>query len=148
MKRSSRLQPRIPRTVTKKKRAPNVRSAPTHLALVRLLPCLLTGKPGPGDPHHLKRAFTPDETDPLMKKTATRGTGITTGDQWAIPLSRAAHDEIETTSEGEEEFLAARGFDGRAVCRALWTASPDLPAMQRVIMRARQAANLAMSRMR
>lgn len=140
--RTKRAAPRIERAVLQAKRPPDPRSAPSHLVLVRLLPCMVCGAPGPNDPHHLKRAFTPDEIDPLLKKTATRGTGIHTGDQWATPACRRCHERIETAKEGEEVFLAAHGLDGRAIARSLWAKRGDLQAMQRVIFANRQRAAL------
>jgi len=108
-----------------------------HLALVRKLPCVVCGKPAPSDAHHLLRAV--DENGLRIVKSANQ----TQADKWAIPLCHWDCHEMSPTSlhnspMDEEEWLMARGIDGRAIAKALWTASPDFEAMHRIVFRARQ----------
>lgn len=95
-----------------------------HLALIRRLPCCITGRPGPNDPHHIKSGPAKIE----------RGTGRKATDRWAIPLSRDAHNEVESIgSRNEEAWFRARGIaDVVKLAEELWAASPNFIEMERV----------------
>ncbi len=130
------MTPRIARTVLQRRRMPDPRRAPKHKALVKQLPCLLAGPEcvGPIDAHHLMR----------VAGEGPKGMGRTHADRWLIPLCRFGHHRVGKHSvhaHGDDEAcLAARGIQARDVAEALWKYSGDIPAMQRVIFRARQRA--------
>jgi hypothetical protein len=111
---------------------------PKHLENVRGLGCVCCGAGIHGAPystaihaHHLLRVG-PGE----------RGLSLTTRDRWAIPLCSICHDKLHKDGN-EERWLAERGIDGRAVASALWAARGVFYAMQRVVFRAYQAAQLS-----
>jgi hypothetical protein len=95
-----------------------------HLALIRQLPCCITGKPGPSDPHHLKQGLAHE-----------RGVGRKATDRWAVPLCRAKHEEVERLgSRREHEWFAAQGIDDPlGFAAALWRATGDLERMRRIV---------------
>lgn len=75
--------------------------SPAHLRLIRQLPCCVTGRPGPNDPHHIKSGGAKDE----------RGTSLKATDKWAVPLSREAHEAVERVgSRKEEAWFRDRGI--------------------------------------
>jgi hypothetical protein len=96
---------------------------PKYLDLIRLLPCIVTGRRGPSDPHHLMRV---DAT--------ARGMSLTTTDRWALPFCRDEHDKVQRAGVGEEAHLAALGIDGRGLATTLWeTRGKGLDAMYRIV---------------
>lgn len=99
--------------------------SPRHLALVRLLPCLITGRPGPNDPHHIKSGPAKDE----------RGVGLKSTDRWVVPLTREMHNAVEDLgSRREEEWFRAHGIeDVVAVAQDLWAARLDFERMLAIV---------------
>jgi hypothetical protein len=95
-----------------------------HLALVRQLPSCVSGVAGPCDPHHLK-------SGPAL---AERSVGRRATDRWAVPLTRAEHDELERISSRlEEAWFRERGVDDVVeLAAALWTNTGDLERMWKV----------------
>lgn len=97
-----------------------------HLSLIRTLPCCITGRPGPSDPHHIK-------SGPARLE---RATGRKATDRWAVPLSREIHDQIEGLgSRNEDAWFRERGIDVVALAEALWEATGDLHEMERVLFK-------------
>jgi hypothetical protein len=102
-----------------------------HRKMVKRLPCLVCGKNGPSDPHHLKRALPTNE----------RGASRKAADRYLIPLCRdplndhgnGCHEKAEGTDD--EAWLAENGIDGRAIAGALWRATGELDAMLRIVER-------------
>lgn len=94
--------------------------SPAHLALIRKLPSCLSGKK-PCDPHHLRVANE-------------RGIGLKATDRWAVPMTRAEHEEVHRVgSRKEEEWFLARGVDIYSLANGLWQQSGDLERMLRVM---------------
>jgi len=94
--------------------------------MVRDLTCCVCGSGLEIHAHHLLRA-----------EPGGRGMALKNADRWAIPLCRAHHDALHGHG-GEEEYLAERGIDGRALASALWAERGDAAAMRRVMFRASQ----------
>lgn len=95
-----------------------------HLALIRKLPCCVTGKRGPSDPHHLKEGLAHE-----------RGIGRKATDRWAVPLCRTKHEEVERIgSRNEQAWFQKHGIaDSLELAAALWRNTGDLERMQRVL---------------
>jgi hypothetical protein len=95
-----------------------------HLALIRRLPSCVSGVAGPCDPHHLRSAAA----------LAERGVGMRATDRWAVPLTRAEHDELHRISSRlEEAWFRERGIDDVVeLAAALWTNTGDLQRMWKV----------------
>lgn len=95
-----------------------------HLALIRKLPCCVTGKRGPNDPHHLKEGLAHE-----------RGIGRKATDRWAVPLCRTKHEEVERIgSRNEQAWFQKHGIaDSLELAAALWRNTGDLERMQRVL---------------
>lgn len=100
-----------------------------HLKQVRLLPCAVTGAPGPNHPHHLMRA--------VPVKHRKRGQSVTNEDRWTIPLCLEVHRQLHDDKRQDDElFLIERGVDGRRLAQALWDVREDGPdGYERVSMR-------------
>lgn len=96
-----------------------------HKALIRQLPCCVTGRAGPNDPHHLLGG-------PAGKE---RAFGRRATDRWCVPLSRTAHDELHRIgARGEDAWFRAHGIaDVYELAAALWSATGDLERMTRVV---------------
>jgi hypothetical protein len=96
-----------------------------HLALIRQLPCCVTGRAGPNDPHHLK-------SGPAAKE---RGVGMRATDKWLVPLCRSAHDELERLgSRSEDAWFRAHGIaDVVELAAALWHGTGDVERMTRIV---------------
>src|ERR1700751_1152057 len=120
--------PRIPRTIARSKPKPNLRSRVTHLAFVRLLPCVACGKAAPTEAAHVRTG-----TD--------GGVGMKPGDRYAVPLCTACHANQHRI--GELTFWSALRIDALNVAARLWTVSADIKAGERTVFRARQHINLA-----
>jgi hypothetical protein len=100
-----------------------------HLKNIRQLPCCVTGRAGPNDPHHLKQTGAKE-----------RGMGITSTDRWAIPISRLAHDEMERAgSRNELKWFSDRGVDALVLAIALWNARGDLEKMRKIVLEHKKA---------
>ena len=127
------LPPRIPRAKSVKSvvkiEAKKTREARAHVELVKMLPCCATGQIAPSDPHHLMRGVE-------------RGTGMKAAGRYVIPVCRRVHDEIQPNGDPEVVLMERYGIDARALADALWAASPNVVAMQRVVFAARQRAAL------
>lgn len=94
-----------------------------HLALIRKLPCCVTGVTPAGEAHHLKQG------------TGERGTGMRSSDRWAVPLSHAKHMELERQgSRNEWSWFRAHGItDPLELAAALWANTGDLPRMTKIV---------------
>src|ERR1700739_2199819 len=88
--------PRIPRTIARGKRKPNLRRWVQHLAFVRQLPCVACGKAAPSEAAHVRTG-----TD--------GGAGVKPGDRYAVPLCTACHTKQHRT--GELTFWSALHID-------------------------------------
>jgi hypothetical protein len=120
--------PRIPRTVARRKPAPNFRRRVQHLAFVRQLPCVACGKAAPSDAAHVRTG-----TD--------GGLGMKPGDRYAVPLCTTCHAKQHRI--GELIFWSALRIDPPNVATRLWTISADIKAGERTVFRARQQIDLA-----
>lgn len=89
----------------------------SHLAMLRRCPCVICGK-YPSDPHHLLR-------------TAEKGMGRRSSDQWALSMCRTHHDALHAHGD-EDAFFAEHGLDGRAIAKSLWSKRGDYDAMVRI----------------
>jgi len=125
------VAPRIARSVPTSIRQPREGMSPSHLAMVRDLPCCICGSTESVQAHHLLRA-----------EPGSRGMALKNADKWAIPLCLREHDALHGHG-GEEEFLTEHGIDGRAVASALWAERGDAEGMRRVIFRAGQSRRTA-----
>lgn len=110
-------------------RKPDERKDTSYIAVVRLMPCLICGRPG-GIAHHLMRV-----------EPNSRGVAFKNADRWALPLCVEHHDEQFPDSihrfypGGEEAWLARKGIDGREIARALYMHRNDEKRMRRVVER-------------
>lgn len=100
-----------------------------HLACIRKLPCLITGRMPAGEAHHLKMG------------TGERGAGMRSSDKWAVPLSHDEHMDLERQgAKNEWNWFEARGIANPLdLAAALWNASGDLPKMTRLVLEAKGA---------
>jgi len=99
-----------------------------HLALVRKLPCCITGRVPAGEAHHLKA-------------TGERGMGLRSTDRWAIPMAHDPHMEVERAgSRNELTWFKARGIDAIDLATSLWLATGDLPKMTKIVIAHRAGA--------
>lgn len=95
--------------------------SPEHLALIRQLPCCVTGKRPGGEAHHLKG-------------TGERGMGLRSTDRWAVPMAHDPHMEVEAAgSRNERAWFLARGIHPTELALDLWLATGDLVRMERVL---------------
>jgi len=93
-----------------------------HLALIRKLPCCITGRVPAGEAHHLKA-------------TGERGMGLRSTDRWALPIAHDFHMEVERAgSRNELSWFRARGIDAIDLATALWLASGDLSKMTKIVI--------------
>jgi len=117
---------RIARKVAKprEKRAVRPGNSDEHLAALRKCPCAATLRMPAGEVHHLKQG------------TGERGAGQRSSDRWGIPLSREPHEIVERAgSRREHATLESLGVhDPIGLAHALWHASPNVPAMTRIIL--------------
>ena len=100
-----------------------------HLEAIRKLPCCITLKMPAGEAHHLKAG------------TGERGAGMRSSDKWAVPICRAAHDEVERVgSRNEPAWFKDRGIaEPVELASALWGASPDVERMTKIVIAHRKA---------
>lgn len=117
---------RIARKVAKprQKRAARPGNSDKHLAALRKCPCAATLRMPAGEVHHLKHG------------TGERGAGQRSSDRWGLPLSREPHEIVERAgSRREHATLASLGVpDPIGLADALWKASPNVPAMTKIIL--------------
>lgn len=93
-----------------------------HLALIRKLPCCITGRVPAGEAHHLKA-------------TGERGMGLRSTDRWAVPMAHDSHMEVERAgSRNELGWFKARGIDAIDLATSLWLATGDLPKMTKIVI--------------
>lgn len=94
-----------------------------HLALVRRLPCCVSGVTPAGEAHHLKQG------------TGERGAGMRSTDRWAVPLSHERHMELERLgSRNEWAWFRANGIaDPLELAAALWSNTGDLERMAKIV---------------
>lgn len=97
-----------------------------HLKLIRQLPCLDCGAPGPCDVSHVRMGSFKDGK-------ANPGIGKRPSDRWCVPQLHAHHMLMHAT--GERTFWEAHGIDVIEVAKALYAASPDLEKMQDIVRR-------------
>lgn len=98
-----------------------------HQALIRLLPCCVSGVEPAGTIHHLK-------SGPAAKE---RGAGMKATDKWGLPLTYENHlNGVERVGARRElEWFQARGIeDPHGLAKALWDASGDLPRMRAIVL--------------
>ncbi|MGH0004484.1 hypothetical protein ACQU0X_30840 [Pseudovibrio ascidiaceicola] len=98
-----------------------------HLAFVRKLPCLITGRYGV-DPCHVRYG------DPVHRKPKT-GKARKPDDCWVVPMIREEHDKQHGMSE--PLFWKQQGIDPLAVARDLYAVSGDEEAAKRILTVAR-----------
>lgn len=105
------MRPKAP----KHKRKPNGKS-PTHLDLIRRLPCILSGKPA--EAAHIRYA------DAAHGKEVT-GMGRKPDDKWCLPLAPELHRMLKGCQHdsAERDWWAQFGIDPLAVCKLLWDRS-------------------------
>lgn len=112
----------------REKRAGNDSS---HLACIRELPCIACLMETPArlktecDPHHLKCGPARDE----------RGMGQRATDQWAVPLCRVHHEQVERSGSGRElSWWQIIGFPKPwDLARALWIATGERRRMGAIV---------------
>lgn len=117
--RTRGVKPKKEKLPTKKR--PGMSEA--HLAAIRKLPCVVTGRVPAGEAHHLK---VPGE----------RGTAMKATDKWAVPLCHTIHMDLESVgSKNEPKWFRKHGIDDPyALADALWHASPDVARMTRIVI--------------
>jgi len=97
-----------------------------HAALLRLLPCCVTGREPARTIHHLKAGPARHERGVQMRAT----------DRWALPLSYEAHIlGVETVgSRREHAWFREHGVDDPyELAAALWRETGDLERMRRIV---------------
>jgi len=103
-------------------REPDPRKDRDHMDALHELPCVVCGT-RPVHVHHLMRGVK-------------RGMGYKAADKWGLPFCMKCHSHLHATGN-EEAWLADKGIDGRATCRALFKRTGDYEAMLRITERAR-----------
>ena len=93
-----------------------------HLECVRQLPCVICGKVGRGDPHHLRIA-------------SERGMSVKAPDKWAVPMCRIHHDEAHKVgTKVENRWFRERGIASPMdLAAALWMNTGDIERMARIV---------------
>lgn len=92
-----------------------------HLALIRQLPCCVTGRRPSGEAHHLKSA-------------GGRGMGLRSLDRWTVPMAHEPHMEVERAgSRNEIAWFTAHGIDPLLLAEDLWLATGNLEAMVKIV---------------
>lgn len=95
-----------------------------HRKLVAQLPCCITGRYPPNDPHHLC-------SGPAVKE---RGTGMKATDRWLVPLCREKHDEVGSKgTRNEIAWFLSHGIDPHELARALFVNTGDIERMTRIV---------------
>lgn len=95
-----------------------------HIALIKQLPCCVTGTRRFVDAHHLKEGLAHE-----------RGIGRKATDRWAVPICREKHEEVERVgSRNEWAWFKRHGIDDPLeLAAALYRNTGDLERMQRVL---------------
>ena len=99
-----------------------------HLAYIRTLPCLITGKT-PSDAAHVSMASK-------IWGKVERGMSRKADDRWTVPLSHDVHLN-EQHVIGEIKFWKRYGLDPLVIASRLWEVSGDIDAGMKVIRDAR-----------
>lgn len=95
-----------------------------HCTLIRQCPCTACLLEPAGTVHHLKSGPAKEE----------RGMGMRATDQWGVPLCPRHHAQIEEIgSRNEVEQFLKWGVDPHRLATALWTASPNLEVMIKLV---------------
>lgn len=128
------MKPRIPKGPPQPVRKAREGNDAKHLAMIRLLPCVLCGQQGITQAHHLLRTGDPTQ----------RGTGRKPADKFCIPLCVHHHTALHAKGDEEAFLMETYGVDGRALAAALWAERGNLDGMDRVEFRFRQEAALKM----
>jgi hypothetical protein len=98
------------------------------LALIRKLPCCITGKVPGGEAHHVKTG------------TGERGMGLRSTDKWAVPMAHDPHMELERMGSRKElAWFDFHDIDPVVLAQDLWAATGDLPKMTRIVIAHRKA---------
>jgi hypothetical protein len=98
-----------------------------HCDAIRSLSCCVCGKPPRNQIHHLKQTGQQD-----------RGGARRSADQWGLPLCWLCHDGIERLgSRNEIAWFRSLGIDALVLADRLWRASPNVEAMERIVLRHR-----------
>lgn len=118
-------QPTAFNTSRRAKEAMEVRD-PRHLAWIRTLPCVVTGKYG-CEAAHISFA------DARFGKPE-RARGKKAGDDWTVPLSPDAHRDQH--SRNERKYWADQGIDVTTLASRLWGVSGDTEAGIAIIRQA------------
>lgn len=100
-----------------------------HLAYLRTLPCVITGK-SPVEAAHIRFGSK------LWGKPIT-GIGTKPDDRWCLPLSPDLHREQHAGSEAK--FWQDHGLDPLVIAARLWEASGDHAAGLKIIRDAQAA---------
>ena len=120
--RPSRISRMVPGKSAVKAEAKKQRAARSHVELVKMLPCCATMSTAPSDPHHLMRGVE-------------RGIAMTAAGRYVVPLSRSVHTEITPHGDPEAVLMERYGVPARELADALWSVSPDVEAMLRIVHR-------------
>lgn len=99
------------------------REYPKHLAFIRLLPCVITGRMGV-DPAHIR-------TGSATHKKKHTGKGEKPSDCWVVPLCREQHDRQH--SMNEMAFWNEAGINPFELAEQLFRVSGDLDAGRKII---------------
>lgn len=104
-----------------------------HLAFIRTLPCLITGK-RPVEAAHIRYADM---------RYGKRDTGMAEkpSDQWVVPLAPEIH--ADQHKHNEQAWWTAKGIDPCVVAMALWRATGDEETCEQIIAQARNPYNRA-----
>ena len=130
----ARISRDVPGRSAVKEQAKKEREAASHVRLVGNLTCPITGATSNVDAHHLMRP-----------EPGARGMGLKSAGRWTIPLHRSIHEEITRQGDPEAYLMERYGLDARALTAALWTVSPDVEEMERVVFRAFQKVQTFLS---
>lgn len=97
-----------------------------YLELIRQLPCCITGRPGPNDPHHLMGG----------PAHAERGVGRRATDRWAVPICRVMHETVQPLgARREEAWFREHGIENiYELANALYHAPRNLEIMTNIIL--------------
>lgn len=111
----------------------------SHLAKIRLCPCLSCGHEPAGTANHLMHAEHGSNGRGLNRKQA---------DQWAVPACPTCHQAVTDVAD-DEAWYAALGIQARDVAMALWTIRSKVVEHYATVIlahRARAALKLRLAR--
>lgn len=115
-----------------KQRSPRKTDA-RHLAFIRMLPCLVTGR-GPVEAAHVRYADLP-------KGKRYTGKGEKPDDRWAVPLHPEVHREQHSMSE--RAFWDKQGIDPCAVALQLFAVTGNIEEGLKVLRLARMKKGIS-----